>query len=198
MCQVSGVDMYTKLKGKKVKKGDEFGKFRFGGSDRTQFRGLQVLFKDIWASQPHLTPVIQQPAIVPDSTDAQIVLRCLQAVDLPADVARIVLQYLSGEGKSPTPTRHMRIPYLLQGSSSTLFSLNKLFLCLYPQTHFFVYAMDYHEALWLSQYGNFTVSIDGYFRDTPGHYSGCGPLVSLLKNQNFVYTAYTQAVYPSS
>ncbi|WP_020570741.1 phosphatidylserine decarboxylase [Neolewinella persica] len=34
MAQVSGVDMYTKkLKGKQVKKGDEFGKFMFGGSD---------------------------------------------------------------------------------------------------------------------------------------------------------------------
>ena len=33
MCQVSGVDMYTNLQGKKVVKGQEFGKFRFGGSD---------------------------------------------------------------------------------------------------------------------------------------------------------------------
>ena len=33
MAQVSGVDMYTKLKGEKVVKGQEFGKFRFGGSD---------------------------------------------------------------------------------------------------------------------------------------------------------------------
>lgn len=33
MCMVSGVDMYTDLKGKKVIKGQEFGKFRFGGSD---------------------------------------------------------------------------------------------------------------------------------------------------------------------
>ncbi len=33
MAQVSGVDMYTNLKGKNVKKGDEFVKFRFGGSD---------------------------------------------------------------------------------------------------------------------------------------------------------------------
>ena len=33
MCQVSGVDMYTELQGKKVVKGQEFGKFRFGGSD---------------------------------------------------------------------------------------------------------------------------------------------------------------------
>ena len=33
MCQVSGVDMYEKLKGEHVVKGQEFGKFRFGGSD---------------------------------------------------------------------------------------------------------------------------------------------------------------------
>ncbi|MFA0961043.1 phosphatidylserine decarboxylase [Roseivirga sp. BDSF3-8] len=33
MCQVSGVDMYTNLKGQNVLKGQEFGKFRFGGSD---------------------------------------------------------------------------------------------------------------------------------------------------------------------
>lgn len=33
MCQVSGVDMYTELQGQKVVKGQEFGKFRFGGSD---------------------------------------------------------------------------------------------------------------------------------------------------------------------
>ena len=33
MCQVSGVDMYTELQGKNVPKGQEFGKFRFGGSD---------------------------------------------------------------------------------------------------------------------------------------------------------------------
>lgn len=33
MCQVSGVDMYTDLQGKTVVKGQEFGKFRFGGSD---------------------------------------------------------------------------------------------------------------------------------------------------------------------
>tara|TARA_Y100000385_G_C13106454_1_gene648239 strand:+ start:2094 stop:3581 length:1488 start_codon:yes stop_codon:yes gene_type:complete len=33
MAQVSGVDMYTKLEGKTVQKGQEFGKFRFGGSD---------------------------------------------------------------------------------------------------------------------------------------------------------------------
>jgi len=33
MAQVSGVDMYTKLRERKVKKGDEFGKFMFGGSD---------------------------------------------------------------------------------------------------------------------------------------------------------------------
>ncbi len=33
MCQVSGVDMYTELQGKKVVKGQEFGKFKFGGSD---------------------------------------------------------------------------------------------------------------------------------------------------------------------
>lgn len=33
MCQVSGVDMYTDLQGKTVAKGQEFGKFKFGGSD---------------------------------------------------------------------------------------------------------------------------------------------------------------------
>ncbi len=33
MCQVSGVDMYTALQGQTVVKGQEFGKFRFGGSD---------------------------------------------------------------------------------------------------------------------------------------------------------------------
>ena len=33
MCQVSGVDMYTELQGENVVKGQEFGKFRFGGSD---------------------------------------------------------------------------------------------------------------------------------------------------------------------
>ncbi len=33
MCQVSGVDMYEKLKGNHAVKGQEFGKFRFGGSD---------------------------------------------------------------------------------------------------------------------------------------------------------------------
>lgn len=33
MCQVSGVDMYTTLKDKTVVKGQEFGKFKFGGSD---------------------------------------------------------------------------------------------------------------------------------------------------------------------
>jgi hypothetical protein len=33
MAQVSGVDMYTDLQGKSVVKGQEFGKFKFGGSD---------------------------------------------------------------------------------------------------------------------------------------------------------------------
>lgn len=33
MCQVSGVDMYTDLQDQQVVKGQEFGKFRFGGSD---------------------------------------------------------------------------------------------------------------------------------------------------------------------
>ncbi len=33
MAQVSGVDMYTELQGKELVKGQEFGKFRFGGSD---------------------------------------------------------------------------------------------------------------------------------------------------------------------
>lgn len=33
MCVVSGVEMYTELQGKTVVKGQEFGKFKFGGSD---------------------------------------------------------------------------------------------------------------------------------------------------------------------
>jgi phosphatidylserine decarboxylase precursor len=33
MAQVSGVDMYTELQGQNVVKGQEFGKFKFGGSD---------------------------------------------------------------------------------------------------------------------------------------------------------------------
>lgn len=33
MAQVSGVEMYTHLQGKEVKKGQEFGRFKFGGSD---------------------------------------------------------------------------------------------------------------------------------------------------------------------
>lgn len=33
MCQVSGVEMYKKLKGTTALKGQEFGKFKFGGSD---------------------------------------------------------------------------------------------------------------------------------------------------------------------
>lgn len=33
MAQVSGVDMYTNLQGKEAVKGQEFGKFKFGGSD---------------------------------------------------------------------------------------------------------------------------------------------------------------------
>ncbi len=57
MCQVSGVNMYTDLQGKDVVKGQEFGKFRFGGSD------IIMLFekppKDLYMFQkdPSLNPI---------------------------------------------------------------------------------------------------------------------------------------------
>ena len=56
MAQVSGVDMYTKLKGEKVEKGDEFGKFRFGGSD------IILLFQKnpdlyLWKKDPAHKPI---------------------------------------------------------------------------------------------------------------------------------------------
>jgi phosphatidylserine decarboxylase len=57
MAQVSGVDMYTKkLEGKHVKKGDEFGKFMFGGSD------IILLFQKnpnlyLWRKDPSHNPI---------------------------------------------------------------------------------------------------------------------------------------------
>ena len=56
MAQVSGVDMYTKLKGQKVNKGDEFGKFMFGGSD------IILLFQKnpnlyLWKKDPSHNPI---------------------------------------------------------------------------------------------------------------------------------------------
>ncbi len=56
MAQVSGVDMYTKLKGKQVKKGDEFGKFKFSGSD------MILLFQKnpnlyLWEHDPGHNPI---------------------------------------------------------------------------------------------------------------------------------------------
>ena len=56
MAQVSGVDMYTKLKGKKVEKGDEFGKFRFGGSDTILlFQKNPNLY--LWKNDPAHHPI---------------------------------------------------------------------------------------------------------------------------------------------
>ncbi len=56
MAQVSGVDMYTKLEGKPVKKGDEFGRFMFGGSD------IILLFQKnpnlyLWKTDPSHNPI---------------------------------------------------------------------------------------------------------------------------------------------
>lgn len=56
MAQVSGVDMYTQLLGKEVEKGDEFGKFMFGGSD------IIVLFQKnpdiyLWEKDPAHNPI---------------------------------------------------------------------------------------------------------------------------------------------
>lgn len=56
MAQVSGVDMYTKLKGKNVKKGDEFGKFMFGGSDTILlFQKNPNLY--LWDNDPAHNPI---------------------------------------------------------------------------------------------------------------------------------------------
>ena len=56
MAQVSGVDMYTKLKGKNVKKGDEFGKFMFGGSDTILlFQKNPNLY--LWKNDPAHQPI---------------------------------------------------------------------------------------------------------------------------------------------
>ena len=56
MAQVSGVDMYTQLNGNEVKKGDEFGKFMFGGSD------IILLFQKnpdlyLWKKDPSHNPI---------------------------------------------------------------------------------------------------------------------------------------------
>ena len=56
MAQVSGVDMYTKLKEKKVEKGDEFGKFMFGGSDTILlFQKNPNLY--LWKKDPAHNPI---------------------------------------------------------------------------------------------------------------------------------------------
>ncbi len=56
MAQVSGVDMYKKLLGKKVEKGDEFGKFRFGGSDTILlFQKNPNLY--LWKNDPAHQPI---------------------------------------------------------------------------------------------------------------------------------------------
>ena len=55
MAQVSGVDM-KKLKGKKVAKGDEFGKFKFGGSDTILlFQKNPDLY--LWTKDPAHQPI---------------------------------------------------------------------------------------------------------------------------------------------
>ena len=56
MAQVSGVDMYTELEGKTVGKGDEFGKFRFGGSDTILlFQKNPNLY--LWRNDPGHNPI---------------------------------------------------------------------------------------------------------------------------------------------
>ena len=56
MAQVSGVDMYTRLKGKQVQKGDEFGKFMFGGSDTILlFQKNPDLY--LWKKDPSHNPI---------------------------------------------------------------------------------------------------------------------------------------------
>ena len=58
MAQVSGVDMY-KLKGKTAKKGDEFGKFMFGGSDMIMlFQKNPDLY--LWTKDPAHQPIHSQ------------------------------------------------------------------------------------------------------------------------------------------
>ena len=56
MAQVSGVDMYTELQGKTVQKGQEFGRFKFGGSD------IILLFENapdlyLFKNDPTHTPI---------------------------------------------------------------------------------------------------------------------------------------------
>ena len=56
MAQVSGVDMYTKLEGQQVGKGDEFGKFKFGGSDTILlFQKNPELY--LWRTDPGHNPI---------------------------------------------------------------------------------------------------------------------------------------------
>ena len=56
MAQVSGVDMYTKMQGKNVEKGDEFGKFMFGGSDTILlFQKNPDLY--LWKNDPAHNPI---------------------------------------------------------------------------------------------------------------------------------------------
>lgn len=56
MAQVSGVDMYTQLLGAQVEKGDEFGKFRFGGSDTILlFQKNPDLY--LWKNDPAHNPI---------------------------------------------------------------------------------------------------------------------------------------------
>lgn len=56
MAQVSGVDMYTQLIGTKINKGDEFGKFMFGGSDTILlFQKNPNLY--LWKNDPAHNPI---------------------------------------------------------------------------------------------------------------------------------------------
>lgn len=56
MAQVSGVDMYTQMEGKQVAKGDEFGKFKFGGSDTILlFEKNPNLY--LWKKDPAHNPI---------------------------------------------------------------------------------------------------------------------------------------------
>ncbi len=56
MAQVSGVDMYTDLQGGKVVKGQEFGKFKFGGSDIIMlFENTPNLY--LFENDPGLNPI---------------------------------------------------------------------------------------------------------------------------------------------
>ncbi|MCB9232082.1 MAG: phosphatidylserine decarboxylase [Bacteroidia bacterium] len=57
MAQVSGVDMYSKkLKGKEVAKGDEFGRFMFGGSDIIMLFGKNPDLY-LWRNDPGHNPI---------------------------------------------------------------------------------------------------------------------------------------------